>query len=642
MMEDGSFTRCEPDSNHWHISGSDITINPNENMGTARHIRLNVKDIPVFYAPYIRFPINDERTTGLLFPSVSSSGSNGFEFSQPLYLNLAPNYDLTLAPRLMTERGVILEAEGRHLSHTYNSELSLSYLPDDKGGHVDDASARMASGETEAEIYPYRNADRWLAGFQQSGNLAPGLTSKINFTRVSDSDYFRDLSSASLSVNSQTHLKQQGEINYTTGPWHASFNAETHQTIAENTTTPYQQLPRININGLYRYDNDAVMQLNHEYVNFSHREKFENNDSSDPRIIGSRSRFEYSAMLDKNWTWGFIKPGVEVKSLHYQLDKKRLTADANSTPSITVPQASLDAGLYFERNGSLFKNAYLQTFEPRLFYFYSDYENHDELFGLTQGDRYINFDSSELTFSYNQLFRGERFSGGDRIGDDNRLSVGLTTRVIDPNTGVENFSVSLGQIYYYDDRLVDLTLPSDSSNTDSNIRDSSQIASQLSANLNDNWRFNASAIVDTNDSDRVDLGSASLRYMDDSYRLINMSYRFTRKSDDNHVNQADASFALPLWGNWSVLGRYNYDFTYKRELETIAGVEYNSCCYRFRAVWREWVDNYTSGDDLSNLGNDRGVFLEFQLKGLGSLGSQSANFLAESIYGFSKREDYYR
>ncbi len=657
-LDDGTFTRCEPESNTWYLKGSELKIDPNTGQGTGKHVRLNIKDVPVFYTPYIRFPVGSERASGFLFPSISSADGGGLDLAVPYYFNLAPNYDMTLTPRFMSDRGEMLEAEVRHLSKHFETSVSAGFLSSDDGGDDDDKEDFIEDGTlTEAEAYPYKGEDRWLINVDQLGGMSARWYSRIDYTKVSDIDYFRDIDNASLEVNSSTHLKKSGILGYRGENWLYEIKAEEHQTISANTADQYKQLPRITMDGSYRLGENWLLDLDHEVVSFDHREKDE-----DQLITGERARIDYSLAWDKRWIWGFVKPSVMVKSLHYQLDDKYLTDAADDAPSFTVPQASLDAGLYFEREGSLVGNRYLQTFEPRLFYFYSDTENQDDLIDVGINGADVDFDTSELTFSYNQLFRDSRFSGGDRIDDDNRLSIGLTTRFIDPNSGIERFNASLGQILYFEDRAITINQREDVALLDEdNQRDDSEFAAQVGAQLGDHWRLRSDLIWDEDDSSRVRRGSASLRYQDDDYRLFNLSYRYSRKdpllSDPNDldddgdltdeieqtVEQGDISFSWPLFGNWSTVGRANYDFTHNRELETLVGVEYNDCCYRLRLVARKWIDNdLIDSVNSLDLEEDTGIFFEFQLKGLGSIGSKVSSVLNDGIYGYEEREETFK
>lgn len=661
VMADGSFTRCEPGSETWLVEGDELRIDQQAGQGTGKNVTLTVGGVPIFYTPYIRFPVGDQRQSGFLFPSFSYSGDNGFDLTTPYYLNLAPNYDMTIAPRYIAERGTLLETEFRHLSEYFSTETGFAYLDNDKGGKISDADlaelTSTGSTLTAEDLQPYKGQHRWLVDLNQTGGLGTRWATLVDYTRVSDDDYFRDLSVASLETGATTHLKQLGMAGYRFDHWNVNIAAEEYQTIAYNVQTPYKQLPRINMNGSYDFGN-WLLELNNEYISFDHREDFWNDNTNDPRIIGQRVFTDYSLSWDNRWQWGFIKPSAMVKSINYQLDDQYLNADASDNANIVVPQGSLDAGLYFERLGSLFGRSYQQTFEPRLFYFYSDYESHDELFNLTSKNRDVKFDTTELTFSYNSLFRDFRFSGHDRIGDDNRLTAGVTTRFIETATGIERLSASLGQIYYFDDRAITLNYTTaEALLRPENLSNKSEMAAQLSARISDYWQFNSNVAWDQEDNNKVTRGSTSLRYMDDKFRIFNFSYRYlqlTERADtfdiDNDgdtdelinrdIDQGDVSVIWPIRNNWSAIGRVYHDFTNNRELETLAGFEYNSCCYRVRVMGRRWLDNDLANVvDDSELEYDQGIFFEIELKGLGGTGTQVSSTLEDSIYGYQQRED---
>lgn len=698
VMTNGSFTQCEPDSEAWALRGSEIKIDPATQQGSGKHVRLNVGGVPVFYTPYLRFPAGNQRQSGFLFPSLGSSDDGGADASIPYYFNLAPNYDLILSPRYISDRGEMLETQFRHLSKLFYTDINAAFLSSDDGGDDEDKekqlqelldAGQITQAEFDTQLKPFEGEDRWLINVNQRGGLSQRWSSSIDYTKVSDIDYFRDLDTASLDVNSTTHLKKFGSASYRSEHWQYSIALEEFQTIVLNVDDPYKQLPRVNVDGSYQWG-DWQLELDNEIVRFDHRDDFHDENPSDPRILGERARIEYSLSWNKQWIWGFFKPNAMVKSIAYELDEDDLRDDADHNPSIVVPQGSLDAGLFFEREGNLFGSDYLQTFEPRLFYFYSDFESHEDLFNLTDSGRDIDFDTAELTFSYESLFRDTRFSGGDRIDDANQVSVGLTTRFIS-DSGIERLRASLGQIFYFDNRRVTLTdsFSADEINNpdallndlktqlaDENLsisaaaakrfadlteltEDQSELAAQLAGQLRDHWRY--SLDVAWNDrSGKVSRGSAYLRYIDDKYRIVNLGYRYNRKDprliDSNEdlvisedevieqtIDQGDISFIWPVFGGWSLIARGNHDFTNDRELETFAGLEYNDCCYRVRLLARRWLDNelINTIEDL-DLEYDKGVFFEFELKGLGGIGSKVSGVLEDSIVNYSRRAENLR
>lgn len=684
-MTEASYSQCEPEDPSWLLEGRRVHIDPETEVGTARDIVLRVKGIPVFYTPYLQFPVGDKRKSGLLFPSISSSDSGGIDLTVPYYLNLAPNYDMTLTPRYINDRGFMLETEFRHLNRYFKTDANFAYLAKDEGGNDKDNQRLVNEGViSPGQASPYLDEDRWLVGVDQKGR-GESWYSKIDYTQVSDRDYLRDLDTASLSLNSISDLRQLALAGYRLDNWDISIKAEKFQTIVNGLASPYKQLPTVRAMGNYQWGDFSAELLN-EYTQFDHRDK----DRNPNRIVGDRARLDYRLSWDKQWAWGYFRPMIGARALSYKLDSDNLLDTANESPNAAAGMASIDSTIYFERQGNLFGKNYKQTFEPRLFYFYSDHADQSDFYNLTAGGADIDFDTSDVTVGYSQLFRTSRFAGADRIDDANQLSIGLTSRFINQRSGEEWLRVSLGQIFYFEDRQVSLTgefgdlnnaeilrqqlnAQLSSSNISERIQarrqldrlekqigDQSEYAFLLSGSLSQTLRYGVDLTWRQYD-DRLERGNVYLRYMDEDARIFNLSYRYDRNYGqldstdfnnngitnellDNDIEQADVSFILPVFDSWSLIARSNYDVTNKRELETLAGFEYNSCCYRIRLVGRRWIDNFlaTQGTLVDQqVQEDSGIFFEIQLKGLGGTGKRLSSILKDAIYGYQQREDMF-
>lgn len=659
-LEQSLISSCEPGDNAWSIRGSEISLHPDENYGTAKNMRINIQDIPVFYLPYIRFPVGNERLTGFLIPTPGYSKRNGSELAVPFYWNIAPNADATFTSHYLSNRGFMLETEVRHLSRYFDTELKSSVINNDKGGFSSFLESQIAQGLlTEEEAYPYRDHDRWYAKLEQTGGMGQDWSTNINYADLSDKDYLRDMYNSSTDSNRQAFIRQTASADYRSEHWFSGIKVDEYRLLT-TTQLPYRELPRIHFNGNYQI-NDWVLKLNNEYVNFVQNRYFANSFTTPETlaqalantIYGDRINTDYSLTWDKNYTWGFVKPSVAVKGLAYQLDSKSLVAGADASPSFVVPQASLDAGLYFERD---LGNNYLQTLEPRAFYFYSGYKNQDSLYKLTPNQlSFVNFDTGDLTFNYNQLFRTTRFAGGDRLDDANQLSLGISTAFSSKQTGIERLRMSLGQIFYARDRQVLAYDPDQTVNQsilEENTRVSSNWAVQVSGQVRKGLHISADAAYDQR-ADHLENANAGLHYMDDSHRIFNLTYRYALKVlntsplqptaiQPQSMNQLDASIVLPINSRWSIIARNNRDFTHGVELDTFAGLEYNDCCYRVRVMGRRWLRvDYTTPDFFANLKNDDfepGIMIELELKGLGSMDKQIDNLLEKTITGFTERE----
>ncbi|MDM3870673.1 LPS-assembly protein LptD [Porticoccus sp. W117] len=663
-IEGVTYTSCPPDSNAWQLVTGSVDVDTEKNTATARNVRIEVKDIPIVYLPWIRFPLGDESQTGVLFPNLGVGGRNGLDFSLPYYISLADNYDLTLTPRYIQERGNMIEAQFRHLSSWGRTELNASWLGEDQGGEATNDQETVVVGE-----------NRWWRNLQHDGAFALGdgtFTTEVDYTKVSDNLYIRDLGINSLDEDeSTTHLRQKLELGYNTDHWEISFKSEQFQTIFTDPnqplSEPYKQLPRLDANGTYNLWGGLNLTLRQHVVAFEH--------SDETRFqTGDRARLDWGLEWANQWQWGFFTPGVEFRHISYNLDEN-LGSLADKSPSVTAPLAYLNAGLFFERNS----NDYTQTLEPRLFLLYAEQEDQDLL--PNQGGL-PNFDTSEQTFGFSSLWRKDRFSGGDRLGDAKQASFGLTSRFID-NNGKEWLSASIGKIFYFEDRrttlnsvLTSAVLDNPVQELDTNgngvvdegdarvnertlvdlnnlTRNSSPIAAELNWRISDRWQFLGDTTWDT-DLDRIDRGSVGLRFNDGNNGVFNLGYRYTRNTarvvrnptdpgftflQDQNIKQGDISTIYPLRGNFSLIARWNYDFTNSRNLETFAGVEYNSCCWRTSVVARRWIRR----DDLrllpsSNLDEDEGIFFQIQLKGLAGTSTKVDDLLEEGIYGYQPEQ----
>lgn len=651
-LDQGTFTSCEPGDNTWSIEGSNITLHNDKHYGTAKHMRLHFKDVPVAYAPYFRFPIGPDRLTGFLFPSLSPNSDGGLdEFSAPFYWNIAPNYDATITPRYLAEHGYMLATELRHKSELFDTELSGSALNNDRGGFSQRLQDQIDSGELgESDAYPYKGQDRWQYNLTQVGGRSQPWSTQVDYTDVSDTDYLRDVDSSAVDLNRQAYIRQRVAAEYASAHWQLGAKVEEFRLLTDS-QLPYRELPRLHADGHYRI-NDWVLELEHEYANFAMNRYFKEDPLNANRtadlIVGERVRTNYGVQWDKEFTAGYIKPGLGVKTLGYELDATNMRAEADTSQQFTAPQGSLDMGLYFERDNTLFDTGFTQTLEPRAYYIYRDYEDQSALYGLTSDSSYVNFDTSDLVFTYRQLFRDSRFSGGDRIDDTNHLALGVTSRFVEADSGIERLRLSLGQITYFEDRNVSiLNQPDNYANT----RTSSAIAGEVSAQLGDHLRLTNDVLYD-HQREQVNTISSSLHYMDEQFRILNIGYRYSRDPvslsplDINPVigkalNQMDITTLWPVSNQWAVIARANYDFTYNAELDTFAGLEYTDCCYRVRILARQWVDFDFSEDFMENLGSDdydRALIFEVQLRGFGSLSQRISNLLDKAMFGYGERE----
>jgi LPS-assembly protein len=626
VINDASYSSCEPGDSSWHLVAKEIEINQTTGFATVKSARIEVKDVPIFYLPYMKFPIDDRRSSGLLFPTIDMNQKNGLDFTQPIYWNIAENYDATISPRYIQHRGFVLDTDFRYLNSWSENKVAAAFLANDKGGN-DAEKIDPLTG-----LYPNEGEDRYMFNLDHFGGKGLPWSTFVDYNKVSDIRYVRDLGNMTIDETSRTHLQQRAHASYKTDHWNYRIGSRDYQVITEGLDDQYSVVPNVSINGYYRFTNNIVIDLDNQYTRFNH---------SNPSMVeGSRSRIDYGISWDQRWNWGYFKPKVQMKHLAYNLDSPdNLSAQlTNRTPEITIPVYSLDASVFFERNSNLM-TGYTQTFEPRVFYLKSTYRDQSSL---------PDFDTRELTPSYEKLFRDGRFVGGDRISDDKRLTVGFTTRFIDQTTGQERFRASIAQSMYYTERLVTLAVAPTAKELSDMGRDKSLIAIELAGRINKKWRFSGDLVY--NDFDHhLEKSSLSLRYNDRERRLFNFTYRYTSRESrlydiqavDQDIKQANVSAFIPLSSNFNLVGRWSHDFTNRRELEVFAGFEYNNCCWRASLVARRWLDR---DDEVffpeQDLRGKNGLFFQIQFKGLAGSSGRVDTMLRNGIYGYEQTENF--
>ncbi len=567
-----TYSTCARDDEDWQIKADSVELNPNTRQGTATNALLRFKGVPIFYTPWFRFPIGDERMSGLLTPSFGSSSGSGITIGVPYYWNAAPNFDATLEPRYLSDRGAQLRSEWRWLGPAGSWQLNNEYLPDD-------------------DLF---GDDRVFTRLEHDGDFGRGWRTRIVAEDASDEAYFEDLSS-NLSLSSQSQLNRRAEVQWSGAPGRLRARYQTYQTLDEDRparTRPYEQRPQLTFEGEQRYGG-LETRYETELVNFQRV-------ASD---TGTRLHARPSVGYPIETPGWFLRPRVGWDYAAYDLNRDTTTGTSN--PERSLPFASLDSGLIFERNGE----RYGQTLEPRAFYLYIPEETQDDL---------PVFDTGEFDFSFAQLFSERRFTGPDRMADANRLTLALTTRLLDRRQGSEVLRASIGGIHHFDDRTVQLP------NQPVETRSRSDIAAELAIQPTEAWRSSLDLRWNPELDETTDW-SFNSRYDGGNNRIVNFGYRFTRESKE----AIDLAAGWPLSPRWLAVASTRYSLREDRNFETLIGAEYESCCYKVRALARR----HASGQDEEQ---QNGFVIELVLKGLGGFGDDAGGLLDRAILGYSR------
>ncbi|MEZ5564621.1 MAG: LPS assembly protein LptD [Gammaproteobacteria bacterium] len=576
-----TYTTCARGKDDWLLRASSLKVNRKTGTATARNARLEFKGVPILYTPYLTYPVDNQRKSGLLLPDVGNSAQRGIEYAQPWYFNLAPNYDATLTPHYMSRRGIQTKGEFRYLSGNTNGLLAGEFLPNDD----------------------VTDQNRGLLYWFNRSLLPAGWRNTIDATDVTDSTYYEDLYSG-LSNTSQTHLRRRMDFELFNETWFALLRVEDYETLDEAIAPddrPYRRLPQLALNGHWPnapFGLDLGLQSELTYFD------------RDTGVTGLRAHALPEVSLPFQMGPFQMEPYVGLDLTTYDLGN--VAPGDNDKPGRAVPIYSLDLRTVLERvwgDGG----KWLQTLEPRAQFVHIPFKDQSDL---------PVFDTIEPDFNLVQLFRRKRYVGLDRLSDTDQLNLGLTTRLVRASDGSQFLTATIGETQYFSSR--DVVLPGDVPSNDS----ASDYLAELGMNFNDRWKVDLGYQWDSDDH-VTRLAEARVLYQPDEYRVLNVSYRFRRDT----VREIDIAGAWPLGKSWSIVGRYDYSLLDNQALERFVGLEYSTCCWGVRLVARRNLSNRDGESDSA-------VTLQLLLKGFGSSGSAAESMLDRGTLGYDRFDQY--
>jgi LPS-assembly protein len=582
FIEEGFFTTCEPNQESWKLYGSSIELDTKSGFGTAKHVQIRIGELPVFYFPWLRFPINNTRQTGFLFPSFGYSGSDGLSFSAPFYWNIAPNYDATITPQFIQEKGEGIDLELRHLSPYGETTYEQSTFSDNDEGE-----------QTLLKLKSTQKFNKsFSAGFLLEDNPTKDKYPEANSTSIAEKDHYER--SLYFAFNNGNFLNKVTYLTY--------------QTPDNTEDKPFEWLPRIDSS--YRIATSFLdYKIDAQYTDFY--------DPAEDNFDGQRTALNQDIKLDLGSDWGSLTPGILAQYRDYDLHD--YTSDSDSNTSVGHITSYVDSSLLFERNFPNNQTVWRQTLEPRLSYLNSPFESQNQL---------PDFDASEPTMTYSQAFSHTRFNGNDRIGDTEQVTLGLESRLYDGNNN-EKWAFKAGQIFYLEDRYVGIDGDTDKNTV---VDDSKRSDLLTSANYNGN-RYSLTGNLNYNlDDSEVNLTQliASIEPVDDVKINLSYLYSINNTDSDDDAKQASIGTIFPINQNWSMFTQYTYDFLRQDSTKEVVGLGYENCCIKVSMSYQDWLNNDNEFD--------RGIFLQFILRSLSSVGraNNGANNIADDYWNQGK------
>jgi LPS-assembly protein len=564
------YTTCDPGNSNWHLTADQLDINQESGIGTAQHATVYIQDLPVLYLPYLQFPIDDRRLSGILAPTIGSSTGNGDIISIDVYWNIAPNLDATITPIWYGKRGLQINTENRYLFKNHTGQLYLSILDDQKKNDN-------------------RSFQKWL----HQADLGSNITADLAWRHVSDDTFFDDFKSLDDIDDNVTHLEQRIMFNHSTELWTSNLLLQTYQTPGPK-GQPYSQLPKLTVNSRFKtFDNGVQFNIINEWVRFDH----------ESNIVGDRTHLLPYLSWNQSDSWYFFNPKLEYALSDYQLENNNL---GDNSIQRDIPIFSLDTGLLFDRKMDI-ENNWTQTLEPRLYFLRTPYENQSHI---------PIFNSALLSNTYGNFFKSNRFGGSDRIGDANQISLGIGTRVLVNDSGAELLYSRIGQIFYANDRRVQI-----SGNTTQTLPNSN-IITETTVNPNRNLSINTKLVYQQTTKE-ISEKKLSVHYLKDGF-AANFEYFF----DDTVLEQAAISLVYPINPRWTMVAKYSESILFNKPDENLLGMNYESCCWGIKMLASQ-----TSNDSFTE--TDNAVFIQLTLKGLGQSSQILDSQLANAIVGYN-------
>jgi LPS-assembly protein len=625
-----TFTTCPINDNAWQIKAENIVLDTRAQVGTGKDAQIDFMGVPVMYLPWLSFPLGSERKSGFLFPTIGNTSSSGLQLGDPYYWNIAPNADFTFEPTLYSKRGADLGGDLRFLTPDQHGELQWNFLPDD---------TEFGGSRSRVQL-------------NEVAELPDDLRLTIDAQHVSDLLYFQNFSQTPEGT-STAFLEQRATLSYRDDHWSVDAEAQQYQTIDDTLPvdeSPYARAPRLAVGSAYTFDDIVHYGFDSEIVDFRLSD-----GPTGP--TGWREDLMPAVSLDLTGPGYFMRPALAWRLTQYELSD--LLPGEASSPSRSVPIASLDTGLVFERQtGS--RDQRTLTLEPRLLYLDVPYRNQDEL---------PVFDTALPDLTPVELFNTNRYVGADRVSDANQMSLGVTSRLLDAQNGRQFLAATLGQTYYFE--IPRVTLPGETPITARH----SDFVGQLALTAFQDWSADMGVQWDPQ-NERSERTQVNLQYKPAPDEVINLAYRYERFvqefvidgvpvpapcsqaaataaatginlnpatgaplstlvrpvvptfCDTQGFDQVDLSGAWPVKGKWNVFFRDVYSIRDNKELEQFAGFEYRSCCWRLRLGARRYVSTFTGSEDT-------GIWLQVELAGLAGVGSASDTSLSEEIRGYT-------
>jgi len=618
-IEKATYTTCPLcESPTWQLKAKKLSIDQNTGKAVGRNVTLEIKNVPILYTPYISYSTDKTRKSGFLLPTFSYNHHDGATIAQPYYFNLAPNYDATLSPIEYQLRGFAMNGDFRYITPQSFGKIDAEIIPyDQEFSRYQALERNLATAPQDA---PYIGAlersstTRWKFASQHGATFTDNFNFSLVTNWVSDDYYLQDFGQGPRETTTNNLLNQLN-FNYDDPHWHLLARAQSYLTLhplyCNSTGNQYNRLPQLVAQGDWLFGaNTAHYILNTEYINFDQRRNFVTDDTV---VDGQRLNLHPGIELPLRNAYAFFTPRIDLDYTQYWL--RDLTPTTPEEITRILPICTLDTGLFFDRHFQFLQTNFTQTLEPRAYYVYIPNRNQDDI---------PLFDTYLPTFSYEQLFKPNRYTGLDRINNANEVTFALTSRFLNTADGNEKLLLLLATQYYFQAQVVNMGIADTSDSYTNNSTISPIIAAM-------NYHFTPLTWGIVNyvwdpDSALTTSANAYLYFHGQGNRVFSIGYDFVRGGDQysgdpsNDLSRFDVMLATDISEHWSAFGNYNYNISHDHQQYGLIGLEYQGCCFAFRTIASRTILNESAE---GNNNYDNRFYIQLDLKGLATVSNSS-------------------
>jgi len=581
ILKDVEFSSCPCEDKIWWVESKELKFKENNNSLSAKKSKLKVQGRTLAYLENANFPISAKRKSGILLPEISINERSGLDVKIPVYLNLQENLDLTLEPRLMTQRGYGITNQLRYLGKNYEGYFNSSLLKDN---------------ETSFKVLETDDV-RWSYNFFHQQKFRDSIFFDLDISSSGDPFYLSDLGGFLSGLSRTYMLPQKINLDFFGENLKVKTDLNSFKLTNPLANNQFQRLPGFNFD--YFVNKDKFnFQLEMDFALFSKGGAYRNDDKQNLRRISLRPKISH-AFAENNF---FLRTSLSFNYSHKNFD--------NLNSSEFLPIFNLDQSLKFfkkEENSKFF-------IEPFLSLVVSDQK---KIVNQIKIDSGLKLSSIHESQTFGDIF----------LSYQKDINMGAKFSLFE--TGKNKLNIKLAKLYtigtkslFYKNLKIDFPDPF---SLEIDYRTNKQIdfISKISIDNGNNFSsFKNTLNFESNDY-KIYLRHNLIK----NIRIFDLVETSTNKKE---INSLEFSAAINFSKNWSGGFKFIQDLEDKKNVSNLFSIDYENdglilgIAY-MKTLELDWV-SILENNSLKDYHKDR-IRLFFELKGLGSIGRPKENYL---------------